>query len=373
MTNVAVVGAGPAGISVAVALKDRGITPTLIDRADDVGASWRQRYDRLTLNTGRQFSHLPGRRFPKGTPTYPTRDQVVALLSRHGHEDGIELRLRTAVERINPVGDGWELHTSTGSIEARQIVVATGYDHTPNVPDWPGRATFGQVLLHTAHYKNPAPYRGRCVLVVGPGCSGMEIAYDLATGGAAKVWLAVRTPPNIMIREGPAGLPGDVIATPLYHLPIRLADTIARLGRRVNLGDLSEYGLPVPSEGLFARSARLGVPPAIVDREVIEAIKRGDIEIVGAVESLDTDDVCLADGTRINADAVICATGYRRGLVPLVGHLGVLDETGRPRVHGEPAAPGLRFIGFIPRPTQIGYAAKQARRAARDIVRELRA
>jgi cation diffusion facilitator CzcD-associated flavoprotein CzcO len=370
--QVAVVGAGPAGVSVAVALKDRGVTPTLVDRADQVGASWRGRYDRLTLNTGRQFSHLPARRYPSGTPTYPTRDQVVALLDRHGHEDGIQLRLSTAVQRIEPEGDGWTLHTTTGAIHARQVVVATGYDHTPFIPDWPGRNRFTEELRHASQYRNPAPYSGRRVLVVGSGCSGMEIAYDLAAGGAAKVWLAVRTPPNIMIRQGPAGLPGDVIATPLYHLPIRLADAIARFGRRVNVGDLSEYGLPVPGEGVFARSARLGVAPAIVDREVIEAIKRGNVEIVAGVESLGAEHVALADGTRVSPAAVICATGYRRGLVPLVGHLGVLDETGRPRVHGEPAAPGLRFIGFIPRPTQIGYAAKQARRAARDIARELR-
>ena len=42
----------------------------------------------------------------------------------------------------------------------------------------------------------------------------------------------------------------------------------------------------------------------------------------------------LTDGTRVEADAIIAATGYRRGLEPLVGHLGVLDERGLPRVHG---------------------------------------
>jgi cation diffusion facilitator CzcD-associated flavoprotein CzcO len=370
--KVAVLGAGPAGVSVAVALKDRGISPMLIDRADQVGASWRGRYDRLKLNTGRQFSHLPARRYPKGTPTFPTRDQVVALLDRHAHEDGIELRLGTVVERIDSNGDGWRLRTGTGRIDARQVVVATGYDHAPLIPDWPGRDSFAGGFLHASHYKNPAPFAGRRVLVVGAGCSGMEIAYDVAMGAAAKVWLAVRTPPNIMLRQGPAGLPGDVIATPLYHLPIRIADAIARFGRRLSLGDLSEYGLPVPSEGIFSRSARLGVAPAIVDKEVIEAIKGGGIEIVSGVVSLDTNGVQLADGTRVEPDAVICATGYQRGLEPLVGHLGVLDDRGRPRLHGQPAAQGLRFIGFIPRPSQFGYAAKQARRAARDIARELR-
>jgi hypothetical protein len=175
-----------------------------------------------------------------------------------------------------------------------------------------------------------------------------------------------------MLREGPAGLPGDVIATPLYHLPTRIADAIARVGRKQSVGDLTEFGLPVPEEGIFARNARLGVAPAIVDEEVIDAIRNRSIEIVRGVESLDTDGVSLADGGRLVPDAIVCATGYRRGLEALVGHLNVLDENGRPRAVGKHAvAQGLRFIGYVPRPSQIGATAKQAKRAARAIAREL--
>ena len=220
--RVTIVGAGPAGVATAVALKDRGIAPLLLERAEHVGASWRSRYDRLRLNTGRQFSHLPGRRYPAGTPTFPTRDQVVEHLDRHAREPGIELRLQTPVDRIDRRQGGWTVATaSDGPIESRQVVVATGYEHSPFIPDWPGRDRFGGSIVHSSAYRNPQPYRGQRVLVVGPGCSGMEIAHDLATGGAAKVWLSARTPPNIILRAGPAGLPGDVIATPLYHLPIR--------------------------------------------------------------------------------------------------------------------------------------------------------
>ncbi len=370
--RVAVVGAGPAGVAAAVSLKDRGITPLLIERGEGVGTSWRGRYDRLKLNTGRQFSHLPGRKYPKGTPTFPTRDQVVEHLERHAHEDGIELLLGTTVERIDTHDGGWRLHASSGPIDVRQVVVATGYEHSPNLPDWPGREDFGGDVLHSSQYRNPTPYEGKRVLVVGPGCSGMEIAHDLATNGAAKVWLAVRTPPNMILRQGPAGLPGDVIATPLYHAPVRLADALARFGRRMDIGDLSEFGLPVPEEGLMSRNKRLGVAPAILDKEVVEAIKARKFEIVRGMESFDGGEAVLADGARVDPDAVICATGYRRGLEALVGHLGVLDERGRPRVVGpQPAADGLTFIGYIPRPSQIGASAKQAHRAARRIAREL--
>jgi cation diffusion facilitator CzcD-associated flavoprotein CzcO len=371
--QVVIIGAGPAGVSAAVALKDRGIKPLLLERAAHVGASWHNRYDRLKLNTGRQFSHLPRRKYPKGTPTFPTRDQVIEHLERHAGEDGIELRLETTVERIERDGDGWTLATAAGPIEARQVVVATGYEHSPFIPDWPGRDEFPGSLIHSAEYRNPGPFADRSVLVVGAGCSGMEIAHDLATGGASKVWMAVRTPPNIMLRDGPAGLPGDVIATPLYHAPIRFADAIAGFGRKQDIGDLTEFGLPVPDEGIFARGARLGVAPAIVDEDVIEAIRARKFEVVRAVEAFDGADVILADGARLTPDAVVCATGYRRGLEQLVGHLEVLDERGRPRVVGAtPAADGLRFIGYIPRPSQIGATAKQAKRAARAIARELR-
>ena len=200
----------------------------------------------------------------------------------------------------------------------------------------------------------------------------MEIAYDLATGGAAKVWPSARTPPNIVLRTGPGGLPGDLVAVTLLHLPVRLADAFARAGRRMDLGDLSEYGLPVPDEGVFARLRRTGAVPAIVDREVIDAIKDGRIEVVRGVEALDRTAVRLADGRSLEPDALVAATGYRRGLEPLVGHPGVLDARGMPRAAGpHPALRGLRFVGYTSRPGALGYMSKEAKRAARAIAREL--
>jgi cation diffusion facilitator CzcD-associated flavoprotein CzcO len=371
--EVIVVGAGPAGISAGLALKDAGLPPLVVDQADQVASSWRGRYDRLRLNTCRPLSHLPGRRFPKGTPMFPTRDQVVEYLDRHAREDGIELTLGTSVDRIDRENGGWKLATSAGEIAASQVVIATGYEHDPLIPDWRGRDTFGGTLLHSSEYRNPEPFKGQAVLVVGAGSSGMEIAHDVATGGASKVWLSARTPPNILLREGPGGLPGDMLGVALLRVPVRVGDAVARFGRRMDIGDLTEYGLPVPDEGVFSRMHRLGVAPAIVDKEVIEAIKARQIEVVRGVESLDESGAQLADGARVEPGVIICATGYRRGLEPLVGHLEVLDETGRPRAVGEqPAAAGMRFLGYVPRPGALGYAAKQAKRVAKAIARELR-
>ena len=326
--DIAIIGAGPAGVSVALSLRDRGLRPLLIERADQVGSSWRGRYDRLKLNTGRPFSHLPNRPYPKGTPMFPTRDDVVDHLDRHARESRIELRLGTEVTRIDRAGD----RLATGNLDRRhqrhQVVVANGNQHTARIPEWPGADGFTAEVLHSSAYRNPRPYQGRNVLVVGAGSSGMEIAHDLATGGAAKVWLAVRTPPNIMLRPLPGGLPGDLLSLPLYHRPVRIADAIGRAARRANLGDLSEFGLPIPEEGVFSRVKRLEQVPALVDMDVIDAIRDGSIEVVATVESFDGDKVVLVDGSRLDAYAVVLATGYRRGLEPLVGHLGVLDAKG---------------------------------------------
>ena len=142
---------------------------------------------------------------------------------------------------------------------------------------WAIGGDFGGRLLHASEYERPDPFEGDRVLVVGPGRSGMEIAAELAGHGAAKVWLAVRTPPNIMLREGPGGL-------------------------------------PVPDEGVMSRLRRLGAAPSVVDRDVIDAITTGRVELVAAVESLNEDAVRLTDGSSLTPDAVICATGYRPGL-----------------------------------------------------------
>jgi cation diffusion facilitator CzcD-associated flavoprotein CzcO len=371
--DVVVVGAGPAGLAAAAELRRVGISTVVLEQADAIGPSWRGRYDRLRLNTSRWSSKLPGSRWERGTGMFPSRDQMVSYLEQYAARNELDVRLGISVEHIDrEESDGWVLQTSAGEFRARQVVVATGYEHTPFIPDWPGRGRFRGELLHACEYRNPEPFRGQDVLVVGPGCSGMEIAYDLAVDDVSRVWLSARTPPNIVLREQ-GGLPGDLFAIRMLRLPPRIADAPMKVIRRLAIGDLTEYGLPRPEEGLFARLQRTGMAPAIVDKEVIQAIKNRRFEIVRGVESLDETGVVLADGKRIEPDAVIAATGYSRGLEPLVGHLGVLDGRGVPRaVRGEEAAPGLRFIGYVPRPGQIGYVGGEAKRAAKAIARSPR-
>ncbi len=370
--RVVVIGAGLSGVSMALSLADLGLRPVLIEEADQVGVSWRRRYDRLKLNTGRQFSHLPGRSYPKGTGVFPTRDDVVEHLERYAHDDRIDLRLCTSVRRIGRYGPNWCVQTSADSLVASHVVVATGYERVPYVPDWPHRRSFTGTVLHSSEYRNPQTYRGKRVLVVGAGSSAMEIAHDVATGGAAKTWLSVRTVPNIMLRTLPGGFPSDFIATALHHVPVPVADVLAEVARRLTIGDLSEVGLPRPDEGVFSRGVRLGRAPAIIDTDTLDSIRNGTIAVVPIVDGFADDQVQLANGQNLQADVVICATGYRRGLDPMVGHLGVLDEHGVPLDDGTRlAAKGLWFLGFQSRPGLLGFVAKRSRIIARAIEDDL--
>jgi hypothetical protein len=151
-------------------------------------------------------------------------------------------------------------------------------------------------------------------------------------------------------------------------------EVVAHLERHAREDGIElRLGTPVDRiEGPFTRLARQHKVPSLVDMEVIDAIKDRSIEVVSGVKGFDGGTARLVDGTALEAEAVICATGYRPGLESLVGHLGVLDGTGAPVVTGEKAAAeGLRFIGYSARPTLIGYVAKQSKRVSKQIAREL--
>ncbi|MFF4743632.1 flavin-containing monooxygenase [Streptomyces sp. NPDC001268] len=344
---VYVIGAGPGGLAVAAALRERGVRAVVLEKSDSVGASWRGHYDRLHLHTTRRLSGLPGLPMPRRFGRWVSRDDVVRYLEKYAEFHELELVTGVEVSRIEPEGSDWVLHATGGRrLTGRAVVVATGFNHTPRTPDWPGRDAYTGELLHASAYRNPAPYTGKDVLVVGVGNTGAEIAADLAGAGAARVRLAVRTAPHI-VRRSTAGWPAQRTGILVRRLPVRLVDAAGRLMARAAVPDLSAQGLPRPEAGLYTRVRQGAIP--VQDVGLIEAVRTGKVEPVAAVDAFDDDKVVLADGSRISPDAVIAATGYHRALEPLVGHLGVLDERGRPVVHGGRTpreAPGLYFTGF---------------------------
>jgi putative flavoprotein involved in K+ transport len=347
MTEAIVCGAGTAGLAAAAALRAVDVDVIVLERTEKVAASWRTRYDGLRLNTPGWMSTQPGYRASRRRyGEFPTRDAWVQYLEDYAAHHRIDVRFGTQVRRLGPVSGGWRVETDHEDLQARFVVIATGFDHDPDLPDWPGRDGFSGELIHSSAYRNPEPYRDRDVLVVGPGVTGSEVAALLARGGAGRVLVACRTPPNLTARKI-LGTSVNIHGLALERLPLRVADQIGWLSQRILFGNLDRYGLPRSPIGIATLSRRQQAPA--YDSGFVGLLKAGRIEIVAAVAGFDGPDVLLADETRIQPDAVIAATGYRRGLEPLLGHLGVLDGDGKPLLSGanqNPSAPGLFFNGY---------------------------
>jgi putative flavoprotein involved in K+ transport len=361
--DVVVVGAGPAGLAAAATLRARGIHATILERGEHVGEQWRTRYDRLHLHTVRWLSNLPGYRIPREFGRWVARDQFVQYLEQYTAHHGLEPRFGVEASRIDRDDGQWMVRTSAGTIPARIVVMASGYTRVPYLPRWPG--TFDGPMVHSAEYRNPRPYRGQDVLIIGAGNSGTEIAVDLAEGGASRVRTAIRTPPNI-VRRDIKGFPTQLVGLGIQHLPARLVDPLILALRRATVPDLTAYGLPLPSAP-FSQFRRTATLP-ILDVGFIDAVRTGALEVVPAVSSLNGRAVVLADGSRMYPDAIVAATGYHPGLEPLVGGVTPIGE------HGIPSPqPHLHFIGIgIPLAGLLHQVGNDAPQTAASVARELR-
>jgi putative flavoprotein involved in K+ transport len=277
-----VIGAGPAGLAAAALLKREGIEPLVLERGNVVGARWRNRYDRLHLHTVRWLSGLPGLPIPRSYGKWPTRDGVLDYLGRYAEHHRLELRTGVTATRVDRTDDGWRVETSDGPIDADRVVVATGYNAVPILPEWPGRDSFTGEIVHSDAYRNPTPYRGRDVIIVGAGNSAAEIAVDLLEGRARRVRLAVRTPPHI-VRRDTLGVPTQALGIALMKLPPKWVNRIGLALRKVAIPDLAPYGLPIPDEPPAATFARKSMIP-IVDVGIVRAVREQRVEVIAPIE-----------------------------------------------------------------------------------------
>lgn len=372
---VVVIGAGLSGLACARTLAERNIPVVVLEAEGRAAEPWHARHPALRLNIHRGFAGLPGLPAPRSDGAFLKRDTVVAHVERYARRVSMLIRYNTKAVAIERRPTGWRVTTTAGVHDCAHVVVATGRDRVPVIPDWPGRATFKGELLHAADLGDVARFDGKRVVVIGAGNSGTDALNHLARHRPADVLIAVR--------YGPAVVPKRILGFPLHRLarvfaalPPVLLDPAFRIVQRLCLGDLARHGLPSHPDGGGTRLLRDGVAFAI-DDGFVAALKAGRFRAGPAVIGFETDGVRLADGRFHKVDTAIAATGYGTGLKPLLGHLGALDRAGMPRCPmGEPDAanPGLWFTGF--KPLFTGYfdaAGIAASRIADAVVADLRA
>jgi cation diffusion facilitator CzcD-associated flavoprotein CzcO len=363
-----VVGAGPAGLAAAACLKARGGDAVILEKAGAVGAVWRRHYDRLHLHTDRARSGLPGLAMPKAYGRYPSRAQVIEYLEAYAAKFALKPVFNAAVSVVRRDGPVWRAEAGQNSWRAPVVVIATGWADYPYAPSWPGTETFGGPILHSSAYRNPAPFAGKRVLVVGYGNSGAEIALDLAEAGI-DVTLSVRSPVNIVPREL-FGLPILVFPIAEQWLPPRLADILNAPAIRLSVGSFATAGLRKAAKGPLRTIAEDGRPP-LIDIGTLAAIRAGRIKIRGDVANFATTGVTFRQSQAERFDAVILATGFRPDLRSLLPDAkGVLSASGVPLVSGRPTAEaGLFFCGAIVSPIgQLRQIAIEATAIASTVV-----
>ena len=365
-----IVGAGPAGLAVGACLRRAGRTFAIVERERDLAPAWRRHYERLHLHTVKRHSALPFMPFAAADPTYVPRARVVSYLEDYARTFELAPELGVAVERIEPKGGGgWRVTTSRGAREHRFVVIATGYNDTPNRPVLAGEQVYGGKILHSADYRSGAPFAGKRVLVVGSGNTGGEIAVDLVEHGAAAVEMSVRGPVHVVARD-PFGMPAQVLGIATAWIPAAARDPMFSLLVKMTVGDLSRWGLHAPDEGIVAQLERTGRIP-LIDVGTIAMLKAGKIAVRPDVRELVAGGARFVDDSIADYDAIVLATGYRPRLAALLPNsgAGVLDERGLPRRHGrESELPGLFFVGFrTPITGMLREIGREARRVAKAI------
>jgi putative flavoprotein involved in K+ transport len=280
--EVVVVGAGQAGLAMGYFLRRQGRRFVILERAGQIAPAWRERWDSLTLFTPRRYSGLPGLPFPGDPDGYPTRDEVIAYLERYAETFELPIELNSEVKRLDLGDDGrFRLEVDGGTISADQVVVATGPFQTPYVPKLAERLADDVFQTHAIGYRRADEVAPGTVLVVGGGNTGFQIAKELSVTHTVVLSVGSRQTP----------LPQRLLGRDLFWwlTKARILDKTveSRLGWK-----------------LSSRETLIGSSPR-------ELKRRYGVELKPRVVDADGHTVRFEDGSELEVDAVIWATGYR--------------------------------------------------------------
>ena len=324
--DAVVIGAGPAGLAVARELDHQhGIKALVLDRAAAPAISWRTRYDNFRLNTTGFLSHLPGQRIPLNAGRWPTKEDMVRYFDHYVQRQNIALCSDAKSTASTVPGESGNLtRRRVKSVPRQSSSPRATTAHPPSLPGpdsvastarsfTPGTSpTLGHTVAATSSLLAQAirpPTSLSSSLTTARGGSGLRCAHR-------RTWCG-----------GPSDRFRRISSLSCSRrVPARMVDPLIARMNRLMWGDLSAYGFQRPPLGLKATVEKRGRIPTLAD-ELIDVVRVGRVEVVGAVKAVESDGVILADGTSVAPQVIIAATGFGTDLDGLVGHLGVLTST----------------------------------------------
>lgn len=311
------VGAAQAGLAMAYYLKEQGKDFLVVDKESEVGASWLNRWDSLTLFTPSEFNNMPGMEFPAEKGYYPSKTQVAAYFKQYVEHFNFPIQLNTFIENISHHDDHFILRSSEGEFKARNVVVATGPFHIPYTPPFSKKLDSEIFQIHSNYYKNPDQLQEGKAMVVGAGDSGFQILDEVSQDNRG-VYFSGTTEVKV--------LPQEILGRTLWWWFTKS-------------GFLS-----------FSRDTWLGKKISksrqpVIGTDVKGILERENVEAVGKTKNAEGD-IVVTDNKKIrDIKNIIWATGYR----PNFGWIEGLElaKNGYPEHYrGVSNIDGLYFIGL---------------------------
>ncbi len=339
--EVVIVGGGQGGIALGARLRQLGVPTIIVERNERAGDSWRNRYKSLHLHDPVWYDHLPYMPFPPNWPVFASKDKIGDWLEMYARIMELNYWTRTNCKSASydEAAGEWTIVVDRDGKEVtlrpRQLVLAIGMSGLPNEPDFPGRETFRGEQHHSSRHPGPDGWAGKKAVVIGSNNSAHDICAALWENDA-DVTMVQRTPTTVVRSETLM----ELDLGPLY------SEEALRRGITTDKADLLSAAKPyrILHEGHIALTERIrerdadlyeGLEKAgfridwgddgsglgmkflrrfsgyYIDVGASQLIIDGKIKLAhGQVAEIVEDGVVLEDGTRLEADLIVYATGY---------------------------------------------------------------
>lgn len=329
-----IIGGGQAGLATGYHLKELGQDFIIIDAADSVGDSWRQRWDSLRLFTPPMINGLPGWEFPSNSQGRVTKDEMAAYLQKYAKRFSLPVRMGVRVSKLSKTESGFVVRTSIGNLLCDRVVVATGPYQVPNIPSFAKDLDPEIFQMHSSLYRNPDQLPEGKTLVVGAATSGIEIGLELSASRHTMI----------------SGKPSFIV--PAFAL---------KIGPRFHWWFSNNIlTINTPMGRKMKSNFRHG---GAVFPHVVEILNNGKMQRVPRVTGVENGKPLLEDGRKLDVASVIWCTGYH----PDFSWIGmpVTDGSGWPIMKRgvSSMAEGLFFVGV---PFQFGVTSSLVGGVGRD-------
>ncbi|OZG70452.1 hypothetical protein BTA51_26145 [Hahella sp. CCB-MM4] len=357
--SVLVIGAGPAGLAAAKCLTENGHRVTVFEKTDELGGIWVFRpghyggaYKNTRFQSSKFTSHFSDFPFEEEADTFPTVKDVNRYLHRYAETFELKplIRYRHEVSRLAYDGTQWEVVFSSDSgSELTEtydaVAICSGCYWSPLLPEVSGLESFTGEIVHSSNYHDTEILKGKRVLIVGNGVSGMDIVAEVAETSEQVSW-SLRKKNWIMPRIV-GFIPNDCTVS-----PIRRA-VLSKVPRNQVLekwrASMPDFMRDFEDSGLLPEHSHQNSVLHINDN-VVSKVAKGDIDIKPAVSRIEGDMVHYVDGSSQAVDAIVFCTGYHFSSPDFLPELSI--ENGLYEGVFHPDLPKLAYIGNVCKPVR---------------------